>query len=123
MHLCFIDESGSPPSEKQTERVRYFVIAGLIMHEAQWHGVFQDINKLRQKPRFSVSGEIKWRYFGPDNTDKDNSVRHLNQAARDAFRLELFSIVTKRKSLRIVSCVANTQLAYQKGYVKTPDDI
>ncbi|MDG4899681.1 MULTISPECIES: hypothetical protein [unclassified Mesorhizobium] len=58
----------------------YFVIAGLIMHEAQWHGIADEVRRIKTK--YGVTGEIKWRYFGPDNTDPGNSVAHLNEGER-----------------------------------------
>jgi hypothetical protein len=85
MHLFFIDESGTPPKKGKTDRVRYFVIAGLIMHEAQWHGIASELSKLRARPDFQVTGEIKWRYFGPENDDTDNSVKHLSVAKVTSF--------------------------------------
>lgn len=121
MLLCFVDESGSPPSADRATYRRYFVIAGLIMHESQWHGVAEEVRQLRRK--FEVTGEIKWRYFGQENTDKDNSVAHLDQATRDTFREGLFEIITKRKSIRIVACAADALMAYQTGYVETPEDL
>jgi hypothetical protein len=123
MHLCFIDESGTPPKPNRIGRRRYFVIAGLIMHEAQWHGVASEVKKLRNRLDFLVRGEIKWRYFGPENTDPDNSVAHLSMEKRNEFRDELFSIVTKRKSLKIVACVASAEAAYEKPYVNLPESL
>jgi hypothetical protein len=35
MHLCFIDESGTPPPNGKG--LKYFVIAGLFIPEARWH--------------------------------------------------------------------------------------
>jgi Protein of unknown function (DUF3800) len=117
MHLCFIDESGTPPKPNYQGRLQYFVIAGVIMHEAQWHGVAEDIRRLRKKPLYSVSGEIKWRFFGPENDDEDNSVSHLSMEARHSFRHEFFNIVTRRKSIRIITCVTHIASAYQKPYI------
>lgn len=123
MHLCFIDESGTPPKPNKTDRVGYFVIAGLVMHEAQWHGISQDLSKLRGRPDFKVTGEIKWRYFGRDNNDADNSVAHLCVEKRDEFRSELFKILTRRKSVKIISCVASAKAAYATSYVSSPEDL
>ncbi|PBB45319.1 MAG: DUF3800 domain-containing protein [Mesorhizobium sp.] len=78
MHLCFIDESGSPPKPCRVGNRPYFVTAGLIMHEAQWHGIADEVRRIKTK--YGVTGEIKWRYFGPDNTDPGNSVAHLTRA-------------------------------------------
>lgn len=123
MHLCFIDESGSPPKPGKVGNRPYFVIAALIMHEAQWHGVSEEVRKLRSRPDFKVTGEIKWRFFGAGNSDVDNSVAHLEQKKRDEFRDELFSIITRRKSIKIIACVACSEAAYETKYVKTQEDL
>lgn len=121
MHLCFIDESGSPPKPGKIGPRPYFIIAGLIMHEAQWHSIADEVRKL--KARFKVSGEIKWRYFGPDNTDPDNSVAHLSASERDRFRELIYEILTKRKSVKIIACIAKCETAYKAGYVKDEEDL
>ncbi len=123
MHLCFVDESGHPPKQQKIGQRPFFVIAGVIMHEDQWPSVASEMNALRAKPEYRVSGEIKWRYFGPENTDRDNSVAHLDADARAKFRKELFSIITKRKSIRIVSCVCDCRLAFQRKFIVGPEHI
>lgn len=123
MHLCFIDESGSPPKPNRIGKRTHFVIAGVIMHEAQWAGVASEVRTLCSKPAFNVRGEIKWRYFGPENTDDDNSVGHLKQEQRDAFRRELFGILAKRKSIKIVACVCHCEVAYKQKFIQTDEDI
>lgn len=126
MHLCFLDESGpapKPPKPGAKAKRCYFVIAGLIMHEAQWHGVASDVAALLRRPKFNVQGEIKWRYFGPDNDDPDNSVAHLDQETRNELRDKLFEIITARKSLRILAGVASVEAAYKLNYVTCADDL
>lgn len=118
-----MDESGSPPTKVKAAQRRYFVIAALIMHESQWHGIADEVQALKARKEFKIKGEIKWRYFGTGNDDKDNSVAHLDQAARDDFRRLLFSIITNRKSLKIVACAADAIAAYDKGYVDDPEDL
>ncbi len=99
------------------------MIAGVIIHEAQWHGIASELDKLRFKPEFSVYGEIKWRFFGPENSDPKNPVQHLDQAARDAFRTQFFEIITRRKSVKIVACVAQIEAAYSHTYVHDEEDL
>ncbi|WP_421915394.1 DUF3800 domain-containing protein [Mesorhizobium sp.] len=36
MHLCFVDESGTP-AKPGAQTPRYFVIAGLVIQEDRWH--------------------------------------------------------------------------------------
>lgn len=123
MHLCFLDESGSPPKPNAQGKGRYFVIAGVIMHEAQWHGVASELAALMKRPEYRIHGEIKWRYFSPHNTDEENSVGHLNQDVRNEFRGKLFEIITNRKSIRIVACVTSVDAAYEHGSVNDEDDL
>lgn len=123
MHLCFLDESGSPPKPGKVGNRPYSIIAAVVMHEAQWHGVADEVRQLRARPEYQVTGEIKWRYFGPDNTDPDNSVAHLSKELKDKFRLDLFAIITKRKSIKIIACCACAEAAYETSYVKDQEDL
>lgn len=123
MYLCFIDESRTPPNPNQRGRARYFVIAGVIIHEAQWHGIASEFKALKAKPEFNVSGEIKWRYFGPTNQDDANPVRHLDQVARDRFRDAMYAILVRRKAVKIICCVTDCQEAYLLPYVRSQEDL
>lgn len=120
MHLLFLDESGTPPKPDRAHG-RYFVIAGLIIPEGAWHSVAKGFSQL--KAQYRVTGEIKWRYFGPDNNDGGNSVRHLNEHERSALRGGLYRIITNRKALKIVAAVACCEAAYQRTGVNGPDDV
>lgn len=120
MHLLFLDESGTPPKPNRAQG-RYFVIAGLIIPEGAWHGVAKGFGQLRKLYR--VTGEIKWRYFGPDNTDEDNSLRHLNEHERNALRRGLYRAITSRKALKIIAAVTCCEVAYQRPGIVSPDDI
>ena len=123
MYFCFMDESGTPPKPSAVGKRPYFVIAAVIMHEAQWHGISDELKRLRLRPEFKVKGEIKWRYFGKDNADPDNSVKHLSQPMRDKFREAFFDILVQRKSIRTLACITDIAAAYSKRYVKTPEDL
>lgn len=76
-----------------------------------------EVRKLCAKPQYSITGEIKWRYFGAHNTEPDNSVAHLDQEHRDRFRNEYFTILLKRKSIKIIACVASVAAAYKLASV------
>jgi uncharacterized protein DUF3800 len=117
MHFFFIDESGTPPQPTSRKSNPYFIIAGVVMHETQWHGVASEIKSLCAKPRYNVTGEIKWRYFGGHNSDSKNTVGHLDQPTRDDFRREFFGIIKKRKSIKIIACCACVEAAYETDYV------
>jgi hypothetical protein len=70
-----------------------------------------------------VFGEIKWRFFGTENDDPNNSVRHLSQEDREEFRRLFFNILTKRRGVKIVGCVTNVNEAYRQKYIKDEEDI
>jgi hypothetical protein len=123
MYLCFIDESGTPPKPSASSPRPYFVLAGVIIHEAQWHAVAKELANLRRLPRFRVLGEIKWRFFGTDNNDERNSLSHLDADLRNEFRRLFFEILTKRRSVKIVACVTHIKKAYEKPYVKDEEDL
>jgi hypothetical protein len=42
---------------------------------------------------------------------------------RDKFRTAFFAILTRRKSVKIISCVTNVKQAYQMPYVKDEEDL
>jgi hypothetical protein len=63
------------------------------------------------------------RYFGPENTDVDNSVAHLSRGKRDKFREGLFEVITKRKSIKIIACAADSVEAYKLEYIKDQEDL
>lgn len=124
MYLFFIDESQTPPKPTQVGRTApYFIIAGVIIHEAQWHGIASDFLTLKRRPEFNVRGEVKWRYFGPHNEDPDNSVAHLDQDARDRFREGVYNIIARRRAVRIIANVTDVQAAYALPYVNTQEDL
>ena len=123
MYLCFIDESGTPPKPSAKNPKPYFVIAGVIIHEAQWHEIAKELRQLRSRAAFKVFGEIKWRYFGSQNDDKDNTLSHLSQQDRDKFRSLFFKILTRRRSTKIVCCVTDVVLAYKQKYVRDEEDL
>jgi hypothetical protein len=62
MHLCFIDESGTPRKPKG-KWPKFFVMAGLIVPEERWHVVAARLHGLKTRLRYR--GELKWRFFAP----------------------------------------------------------
>lgn len=124
MYLCFIDESNTPPKPTARNPKPYFIIAGVIIHEAQWQSIATEIKNLKHHSDYRVNGkEIKWRYFGAGNDDPDNSVRHLSQQQRDSFRSEMYRILTRRNSVKIVSCVASVAACYEQSYINNQDEL
>jgi len=120
MHLCFVDESGTP-AKPNAERPRFFVIAGLIVPEERWHRVSNQLHGL--KVRWSYRGELKWRFFAPSNDDSDNPMVGWDQDRKNAFRADAFKIITSDKSLQIVAGVCDAPLAYQLPDVAWQSDI
>jgi hypothetical protein len=120
MHLCFVDESGTPPKPEAT-KPKFFVTAGLIVPEERWHLISTRLHGLKTRRKYR--GELKWRFFAPDNKDDDNPMLDWDADARNALRAEAFSIVTSDKSTRIIASVCQADAAYQLGNVNNQEDI
>lgn len=120
MHLLFIDESGnpSPPGRKGP---KYFVLGGVIIPEEIWPKLSADIRRL--KGDYSVTGEIKWRYFVAGNRKAENSLLHLDPAKRDQLRILLFQALARYKSVKIISVIADVQRAYDDKTIKDDDGL
>lgn len=109
MHILFIDESGNPPPPGKAGPTN-FVLGGVIIPEEIWPKLSADLKRLKRD--FAVTGEIKWRYFIAGNRKPENSLLHLEPAKRDELRLQLFQALSRYKSIKIISVVANIQRAY-----------
>ncbi|TKW60893.1 MAG: DUF3800 domain-containing protein [Blastochloris viridis] len=120
MHLLFIDESGAPPPPNKAG-VKNFCLGGIIIPQARWHSMRDDLNSL--KKAYGVNGEIKWRYFSPNNDDENNSLQHLDPAKRESFKLAVMSIITKYKATTLLGVVANIEAAYKLSYVNNQMDL
>ena len=120
MHLFFIDESGTivPENKKHS---KYFVIAGVIIPENHWKEIYKKLRILKKE--YNINSEIKWRYFAPNNQDKDNGLKHLTFEEKDKVRSRLYNIVTSYKSVKIISTVTNVEEAYKLPYIKDKDDL
>ncbi len=120
MHIFFLDESGTPPSAK-SRRDKYFVIGGLVIPDGVWRKVRDDLYgmKLRRK----IRGEIKWRYFSPNNDDEANPMRNLGQDKKNEIRTEMYQIINSVKSIKAMACVACIEAAYQLPSVTCADDL
>jgi len=104
MHLLFIDESGIP-SPPGREGPKYFVLGGVIIPEEIWPKLSADIKRLKND--YSVTGEIKWRYFVAGNRKRENSLLHLDAAKRDQLRIQLFRALARYKSVKVISIIAD----------------
>jgi hypothetical protein len=120
MYLLFVDESGTPPKPDWQE-TSYFVIAGLVIPEDRWIGMRDKLDGLKRAAKYH--GEVKWRFFAPNNADPDNPMLQWDQAKRNIFRDRVFAIVTETKSCRIIACVSEAPTAYALGNVNAQDDL
>lgn len=120
MHLCFIDESGTPPKAGKLKPA-YFVIAGLVVPEERWRMLADKLHGL--KVGFGYRGELKWRYFAPNNSDNTNPMAAWDQAKRNRFRDAVFRILRNDKSLTVVACVCQAATIYRLSVVNNQDDV
>lgn len=118
MYLLFVDESGTPPKPGAKG---YFVMAGLIIPEDCWPGLRDKLNGLKRASGYH--GEVKWRYFAPNNDDVCNPMKDWEVQRRNEFRSGVFAIISGTKSCRIVACVSETPAAYGLGNVNSQEDL
>src|SRR5688572_2912352 len=110
MHILFADESGTPPHPGQTTQ-KYFVIGGIIVPETVWHRLRDAI--LGMKIRRKIRGELKWRFFSPNNGDADNPMKALSQDERDQIRTEIYGTIIKETSIKTLAAVCSIEAAYK----------
>jgi hypothetical protein len=120
MHILFVDESGTPPKPGKTSP-KYFVVGGVIIPEGAWHRLRDAV--LGLKLRYGIRGEIKWRYFAPENEDAQNPMRALPHDRRNQIRAEMLRILTSEASVKAVACVCSPGAAYEMPSVNTPEDL
>ena len=120
MYLLFVDESGTPPKPDSFGQ-NYFVIAGLVVPEDRWVGLNDKLSGLKRASAYF--GEVKWRYFAPNNNDRDNPMADWDVERRNAFRNAVFAIITEIKSCKIIACVSEAPTAYGIGPVKSQSDL
>jgi len=121
MHILFVDESGSPPEREKAAQQPFFVLGGIVIPEDIWAKMAGDLARL--KAQFKIDGEIKWRYFAPDRGGKAHALSHLSGAEREALRTQLYQVIGRYKSVRLICVVTSTELAYQQAYITTGDDL
>ncbi len=120
MYLLFVDESGTPP-KPDAAGTSYFVMAGLVIPEDRWPGLRDKLTGLKRAAGYH--GEVKWRFFAPNNDDAANPMKDWNAERRNAFRSRVFSIITDTKSCRIIACVSEAATAYGLGNVNSQEDL
>ena len=120
MHLCFIDESGTP-AKPDRQSPRFFIIAGLIIPEEQWYSIRHKLIGLKARKHYR--GELKWRYFAPNNRDDNNPMREWGMDERNEFRSAVFNIITGQRSVKAVCGICDAPLAYRLINVNSQEDI
>ncbi len=120
MHILFLDESGTPPGAGST-RDKYFVIGGLIIPDGQWHRVRDAVNGL--KVRRQIRGELKWRYFAPNNNDALNPMRAFSPEQRNEVRREVYRIICEVKSVKCLAYICCIDAAYEISSVQDRNDL
>lgn len=115
-----MDESGTPAKLGRSEP-KTFVIGAVIIPDTVWHTVQEKLFGLKTASGFH--GEVKWRYFAPNNNDDENPMRDWKQEQRDDFRSSVFKIITDQRSVRLLACVCNCAKAYELASINTQDDI
>lgn len=120
MHLLFVDESGSlSPVEKHSPDDK-FVLGGIIISENTWFNVNKNLTLLKKK--YAVTGEIKWRYFFT-HKDKHTSLSHLSPERKDQLRTDIYSIISRYKSIKIISVIADVAFCYKRSHINSDNDL
>lgn len=119
MHLCFIDESGTPPS-KPNPNQPYFTLGAVIIRDEDWHGIARVVRGF--STRHKLRGELKWRYFSPHNSSAENPMLGKSAEERKALSLELAGIVAK-SPLTIIACVTDIGTAFEYASVSNQREL
>ncbi|MEZ5814617.1 MAG: DUF3800 domain-containing protein [Alphaproteobacteria bacterium] len=122
MQIFFIDESGTLPPPDKVDNAPTFALGGLVIPEDLWHEIDKELARL--KAQYSVVGEIKWRFFAPTRPEhKTTPLSHLSAQEKENLRNALYEIISKYKSVRIISAVVDVRKAYALSYVNTVQDL
>ncbi len=119
MHLCFIDESGTPPS-KPNPNQPYFTLGAVIIRDEDWSGIAKAVRGFAI--RHKLRGELKWRYFSPHNSSSDNPMLGKSPEERKALSLELAGIIAK-SPLTIIACVTDIGAAFEYASVSSQREL
>jgi hypothetical protein len=120
MHLLFIDESGTPPKPDK-DHPRYFVLGGAIIPESSWGAVRDALHGLKIQHR--LRGELKWRYFSPDNDDEKNPMRRLTPPERNQTRERIYQIISGKHGITTIAAICSAKAAYTMPNINSPDDL
>jgi hypothetical protein len=120
MHLLFIDESGSlSPIGKHSQEDK-FVLGGIVISESTWFKINDDLNILKKK--YNIAGEIKWRYFYT-HENKRTPLSHLGETLKEQLRNDIFTIIARYKSIKIISIIADVGQCYNRTHINSDDEL
>jgi hypothetical protein len=119
VHLCFVDESGTPPSRANPSKP-YFTLGAAIISADGWAAVARKV--LGYKLRHHLRGELKWRYFSPDNQDAHNPMLVRSAADRKLLSME-FAHLIAGCPLTIIASVTDVEVAFSYGSVSDQQDL
>lgn len=74
------------------------------------------------RKKYEVTGEIKWRFFFA-HKDKPTPLSHLSPERKEQFRTDLYSIINRYKSIKIISVIASVNQCYQRSHINSHDDL
>lgn len=118
MHILFIDESGALTPKDKTQPGAMFVLGGVVIPEDQWHHVSKELSQI--KDQYKIDSEIKWRYFA---SRKEGGIQHLDPILKEEVRTKIYSLITRYKSLKIISVVVDVNAAYELESIKDQNDL
>jgi hypothetical protein len=121
MHILFVDESGTAPEPAHAEKSPKFVLGGIVISEETWPKLRDELEIVKRK--YSVNGEIKWRYFLRSATAHHFTLEHLTLRERDSLRRDLFEILGKYHSVRFFAVVVETEAAYKRDLCSTGEEL
>lgn len=108
MYFCFVDESGTPPG-KPNPKKPYFTLGAAIVPCDGWRAIYNKFQGF--KTRHGLKGEMKWRYFSPDNQQDGNPMlRHSPPERRELSRQ--FARLIAENEITILACVVDVERAY-----------
>jgi len=119
MHLCFVDESGTPPSRPNPNQP-YFTLGAVIIRDADWLDIANAVRGYSTRNR--LRGELKWRYFSPHNSSAENPMLGRSAEERKALSLELAYIIRKQP-VTIIACVTDVQAAFEYASVNNQQEL
>lgn len=119
MHMCFIDESGTPPS-KPNPNQPYFTLGAVVVAESDWRKLAADVRGFCTSNR--LKGELKWRYFSPHNTCSANPMGDRSPVERKSLSLALAGLVAK-SNVTIIACVTDISAAFRYASVTNQQEL